>query len=491
MKAVGDKGETGNGIRSLGKTSTEGLVDTYTVTFTDGTTTMFTVTNGAQGTQGEAGAPGDKGADGKGIVNIELAYSDPATGEDTYVITMSDESTYTYKVKNGKDAQYDLTVGELYDFAKENGYEGNYLDFIGYFSPKPEKDLTYINDALRATVTLVTSDAETNGGAGGSGFFYSVDTETGDAIVITDYHVVYAANANKYCSDIKVYLYGSEIAENNTTAAKEMGIPATCLGGSIYYDVAVLKITGSEIIKNSIAKAVTFGDSDKMKVGEGIIVLGNAQGYGISVTEGIVSVVSENITVESTEGGSYVSRRVFRSDAAINFGNSGGGTFGTDGKLLGMVAAKTTVNSSESMGYCIPVNVIKAVYNNVMRQYDEEPDKAHLFYKPLVGVTIFPLSSYAKLDENGNPYIAGDICVKSVAEGGLCDGKIFEGDILRTVQVNDGEKKTIHQMYHVTDTVMGSCIGDVITFEVEREVEGEPTIVTVSVTINEAAITRE
>lgn len=448
-------------------------------------------TPGTPGEKGEPGTPGEKGADGKGIETIERTASDPTTGVDTYTITMSDGSHYTYTVKNGKDAQYDLTVGELYDFAKENGYEGNYADFIAFFAPKEDKDLTAINNGLLSTASIVASNPDTDDGGSGSGYFYFIDKEAGDAIVVTNYHVVYDDTALGYWPDIKVYLYGSEIAKGTNVNSDEMGITATFLGGSLNYDVAVLEIKNSDIIKNSIARSVTFRDSDTLKAGEVINVIGNAQGYGVSVTEGIVSVPSENISIESVDGKSMTSRRVFRTDAAINFGNSGGVAIDRDGNVVGMVAAKTTAQSTDNMGYAIPANNVVAVVNNILRQNAEDPGVVHKFYKPLVGITIFVKSSYARLDENGNPYVAGDVCVKEVSATGLCAGKIQVEDIIRTIRVNDGEKRVADLMYDVTDTVMAACVGDTVTMEVERVVEGEKTIVEVSVIITENAISRE
>ncbi len=109
--AQGVKGDTGNGISDISKTGTNGLVDTYTITYTDGTTTTFTVTNGekgdkgdkgdtgAQGGKGEKGNTGAAGADGVGIANIEKTPSDGNV--DTYTITLTNGTTYTFTVTNG------------------------------------------------------------------------------------------------------------------------------------------------------------------------------------------------------------------------------------------------------------------------------------------------------------------------------------------------------------------------------------------------------
>ena len=115
----GTDGANGNGIESIAKTSTEGVVDTYTITFTDGTTTQFTVINGKDGKNGQSGvngqngvngtdgkdgadgAPGKDGKDGNGIESVEKTSSDGKT--DTYTVTFTDGKTTTFTVMNGTD----------------------------------------------------------------------------------------------------------------------------------------------------------------------------------------------------------------------------------------------------------------------------------------------------------------------------------------------------------------------------------------------------
>ena len=101
MQAIMFKGDTGNGISSVAKTATSGLVDTYTVTFTDGTTTTFTVTNGAKGDKGDTGAKGDKGDTGNGIASITKTSTSGLV--DTYTVSMTDGTNTTFTVTNGED----------------------------------------------------------------------------------------------------------------------------------------------------------------------------------------------------------------------------------------------------------------------------------------------------------------------------------------------------------------------------------------------------
>ena len=102
VDARGDDGEDGTSIANITKTGTSGLVDTYTVTLTDGTTYTFTVTNGQNGTDGQDGQDGADGEDGVGIADIEKTSTVGLV--DTYTITLTDQTTYTFTVTNGQNA---------------------------------------------------------------------------------------------------------------------------------------------------------------------------------------------------------------------------------------------------------------------------------------------------------------------------------------------------------------------------------------------------
>lgn len=424
-------------------------------------------------------ATGEKGESGSYIANIEKAFSDGDV--DTYTITISDGTFYSFEVKNGKNADYDLTAGELYEFLLDNGYEGGYEDFIKLFAPNV-KDVSYINKALLSSVSVVARSSTVS--SAGSGIIYSIDKENGDAIILTNYHVIHNKNAlngeGEYCPNIKVYLYGSEVTANSVTDAQEMGISAEYIGGSDYYDVAVLKIRESDLIKNSIATAATFTDSDEAYVGQNIIAAGNAENEGIAVTSGIVSIASENIVMQEAGSGAFVSRRVIRIDAPISPGNSGGGLYDGEGRLLGMVDAKRTETNDEGIGYAIPSNVVRAVAKNILAQYASNPTVKHKLYRPLVGMTVYVYSSQARLDETtGALYVDEKVCVDGTTAGALSDGKFEKGDFILSIKVGNGTVKEVKHVYTLTDAVMTAKVGEEITFEAERN--GEKFTVTVTV----------
>ena len=211
---------------------------------------------------------------------------------------------------NGLDGN-DVSIEEIYSLAVQNGYDGSYLDFLKeYLSLDLDDDTAAINTALLSSVKIecgfeitetvynpVTGPQQSTYSAtsSGSGVIYTLDKSAGDAYIITNHHVVYYSKSNTsdgISDDIRVMLYGSEDSD--------YAIEASYLGGSSTYDIAVLKITGSDILKNSQARAVQVADYHSANVGTTAYAIGNAAGEGISVTEGIISVDSEVISISDS-----------------------------------------------------------------------------------------------------------------------------------------------------------------------------------------------
>ena len=183
---------------------------------------------------------------------------------------------------------------------------------------------------------------------------------------------------------------------------------------------------------------------------------------------------AENIILADTITGAAISRRVFRTDSSINLGDSGGPIYGTDGKVYGIVCAKTTRTGVDNMGYGVHSNVAVCIADRVIEDYENAGDGVPVaFYRPLVGVTIYIKSGIAVLGEDGKVDIHYDICVSDVTEGSLCDGLIEVGDYIRKVRVNDGEFVDVYSNYDMIATVMTANVGDTVTIIVENS-DGEP-----------------
>lgn len=304
----------------------------------------------------------------------------------------------------------------------------------------------------------------------GSGVIYQMDKAKGDAYVITNYHVVYnsASTAENYISDdIRLYLYGQE---NEADAIK-----AEFVGGSQNYDIAVLKVSSSTVLKQSIATAVTFADSDKVSVLDTAIAIGNPAGMGISATAGYVSVDSEEITLQVTSSG-YVSMRVMRVDTAVNGGNSGGGLFDASGNLIGIVNAKMSDSSIENIAYAIPSNVAKRLTESVLSN-DEG-----IATRCILGVVPSVATSKAVYDsETGKISIVETVSISSITEGSVAEGKLLVGDVVRSLTI-DGKTVEIERKYQLIENMFAAHVGSTVVFGIERN--GQSTNVTFTITEN-------
>ena len=314
--------------------------------------------------------------------------------------------------------------------------------------------------------------------SGGSGVIYQLDKSEGDAFIITNYHVVYDASSdtkNGISDDISVYLYGAEI--------EEKAIKATYVGGSLYYDIAVLRVEDSDIIKSSDVAAIDIADSDKVSVGENAIAIGNAKGYGISASSGVVSVDSEYLTMTAADGKTAVSFRVMRVDTAVNSGNSGGGLYDGEGRLIGIVNAKIVDDGVENIGYAIPSNVAISIANNIIDYcYGTELERVQ---RALLGITVTLTDSKAVYDaESGKMSIVENVAIYEISSGSLAAEALQVGDVLVSATIG-GQTRPITRQYHVIDMMLDMRAGDTVEFLILRGGEEK----TVSFTITEGCLT--
>jgi serine protease Do len=294
----------------------------------------------------------------------------------------------------------------------------------------------------------------------GSGVIYKLDRESGDAYIITNYHVVYHQNANTQnhiSDDIEVFLYGQEY--------EQYAIKAKYVGGSMNNDIALLKVTGSEVLKNSSAIGVTVADSDSVTVFDKVYVIGNPEGYGISVTEGIISVDSEPLSMTAADGKTTITPRVFRVSAAINDGNSGGGLFDSAGQLIGIVNAKRQGMSVDNIGYAIPTNVAARLAESIIDFCDGETNTTPL--KAMIGVEISAPVTGVTIDENGRVIRVEISEITEVYAGAAVTGLIEVGDRINSITV-DGLTKQTTRRFQILDMMFFARVGSVVTLNVTR-----------------------
>lgn len=396
---------------------------------------------------------------------------------------------------NGSDGR-DLDIEEVYDVAVKNGYEGSFLEFLKEYlsvDVSQNNDTDVIAKNLLSVVSVysafrTTKQVSSGGGFGfgsgfktktvytcaaGSGVIYSLNKEAGNAYIITNYHVIYnQGSENDGIADpLYVYLYGSR---NGFSAQKDSagdvvsvsdtadGIPAKVVGGAMNYDIAVLEVQGSEILRNSDAREVELGDSETVTVGEKVNVIGNPEAEGISVTSGMISVDSETISLTGVDGTNEISFRVMRTDAAVNEGNSGGGLFDVQGKLLGIVNAKNVDSAVDNMGYALPVSQVIGVVENLLRN-----DGSLLCAR--IGITIQAKESKAVYDEiYGKARIVETVAVAEVTSGYAGSGVFKAGDVLKSASLN-GKTLTITRTYQLSEFMLNVRKGDTMVVTVVRD----------------------
>ena len=296
----------------------------------------------------------------------------------------------------------------------------------------------------------------------GAGVIYKMDKASGDAYVITNYHVLYdkdATTENKISDDISVYLYGMEYSEYK--------IAAEYVGGSMTYDIAVIKISDSEILSASAACVAEIADSRNVRVLDTAIAVGNPASLGLSVTKGSVSVESQFIEMMAPDEKSLAEYRVMRIDTAVNSGNSGGGLFDGKGRLIGIVNAKENNTELENMGYAIPINLAVYVAENVIRNCNGVENEQVI--KCRIGMMIEIAESKAVYNEETGELIIEQTCaISEIETGSIAEVMLKKNDIIKSFEI-DGTLYEVKYFYDGSEILLNADVDSEIFVTVERE----------------------
>ena len=224
----------------------------------------------------------------------------------------------------------------------------------------------------------------------GSGFIVGQNEK--ELLIATNNHVIDGAKT------ISVQFIDGEIYE------------ATEKGADSANDLAVIAVKTADVKKDTMEKIkiADLGDSDQAKVGEMVIAIGNALGYGQSVTVGYISAKDREIT-ESSESGNKI--KAIQTDAAINPGNSGGALLNMQGQVIGINSAKIAASEVEGVGYAIPISVAMPIIDELMNR--EELTDEERGYLGISGQTVGQEAVTYNI-----PY---GVYVVEVAKGGAAD----------------------------------------------------------------------
>ena len=308
--------------------------------------------------------------------------------------------------------------------------------------------------------------------ASGSGII--VGDNDDELLIATNNHVVEGATTLSVC------FIGDDVAnaETETVNAGDIGdlnledaVSAKIKGTDADNDLAVVAVRKSDIPEDTLnqIKIAQIGSSDDLVVGQQVVAIGNALGYGQSVTSGWVSALNRTI---STEDGTN-STGLIQTDAAINPGNSGGALLNMKGELIGINSAKYADSSVEGMGYAIPISKAKPILEDLMNR--ETREKVDTSEKGYLGVVLSNLTTEAIQMYN----IPSGAFVRGVDQDSPAEnGGIYKGDIIVKFdgqKVSDGDDLLDKLQYYKS--------GETIEAVVARADNGEYKESTVEVTL--------
>lgn len=246
---------------------------------------------------------------------------------------------------------------------------------------------------IRTTVITNSFFGQSEGQKLGSGVIV-----TSDGYIITNNHVIEGA------TNLKIVLSSGEEHD------------ATIIGADSKSDLAVIKVDAHEL------KYASLADSDKLKLGQEAVVIGNPLGEGISCSNGIISALAKDVVIDDNP------MSLIQTNAAVNSGNSGGGIFNMNGDLIGIVNAKSSSSgfseaSIEGVGYAIPSNTVSKIMSDLL-EYGYVKQRATL------GVSVYNYA-YRYNDKVG-------LLVETVIEGSAADNAgMKRGDLIIKIDDTD------------------------------------------------------
>ncbi len=325
-------------------------------------------------------------------------------------------------------------------------------------------DVSDVVEEVMPSIVSITSKTLVKSGMFGPSFFnqeqYSEGAGSGiivskndtELLILTNNHVI------------------EEAKELSVQFVNEKSVDATVKGTSERKDVAVISVKLSDLDSATIEsiKIATLGDSNNLKVGNGIIAIGNALGYGQSVTTGVVSALNREVTIDN------ITTKMIQIDAAINGGNSGGALLNSSGEVVGINSAKYSSSgmsssaSIEGMGFAIPITDVRELITSLMNGEEDKSDAT-------MGV-----EGYMITEENNNYNMpTGFYISKIVKDSGADKAGLEIGNIITEI-----EGKKVKSFNDLTDVIYNKKKGETVKIKVsytnKREYKEKEIEVTLS-----------
>ena len=334
--------------------------------------------------------------------------------------------------------------------------------------PAPATDVSQVVEEAMPAVVAVASTAVYQMPDFGFGWFFGGGSQSyevpssGSGIIIGENDTELLIVTNNHVVQDTVSL--------KITFVDDTAVDATVKGTDPDTDLAVISVPLDQIpqeTKEKIAVA-RLGDSDGLKVGQGVIAIGNALGYGQSVTVGYVSALNREI--KTSDGNTRV---LLQTDAAINPGNSGGALLNMKGEVIGINAAKYSSTEVEGIGYAIPVSGVQDILDELMnRKTRSEVAEEKRGYLGIQGTTVDEDAAAAF----GMP--KGVYVYKILKDGAAADSQLREKDIITKL---DG--MTVKSMQELQKFLKGYETGETIELLVQRQEDGQYKEIQIPVTL--------
>lgn len=262
----------------------------------------------------------------------------------------------------------------------------------------------------------------------------------------------------------------------------ESSVKAEVKGTDINNDLAVVAVKLSDISTDTMGKirVASVGNSDDLQLGQQVVAIGNALGYGQSVTCGYVSALNRSLNLRDDSGNTVNSTGLIQTDAAINPGNSGGALLNMKGELIGINEAKTESTPSggpvDNIGFAIPIDKAESSLKELMNlPTREKVDTSQASYLGIEGESVTP-------DVTQLYGIPGGVFVLSVEE----DGPAEKAGIKAKDIITELDGRSVANMEQLQDTLQYYAAGENISFTIQRADGGKYKTQTISVTLGSA-----
>ena len=322
---------------------------------------------------------------------------------------------------NQSDSSSDTPAGRN-DLGEKDDSTSALPDTSAAVKNKTDLSIPDVVDLVMPSMVAITNTSLTEYHSlfGRSGQYENVST--GSGIIVgeteTDYLIATNAHVIKNSEKLTVTFIDDSVVEGTVSASDNTN------------DLAIVSVKKESIDKETLPqiRIISIGNSDELRVGETVIAIGNALGYGQSVSRGVVSALNRPVEVDN-----YVTRELIQTDASINPGNSGGALINLRGELVGINEIKTVDTKVEGVGYAIPMATAKPILENLgTKASRKKVDEENASY---IGIHCVTMSNYyVQMGYPAGAYVS-DVMKDGPAEA----AGIVAGDIITAI---DGSEVT-------------------------------------------------